>query len=362
MPSHDLLVYDDDSRQLHLKIRIQLVEDALAAVQSDQTTDTFENAKVEGYSSRDALLSAIANRNPSDWAVAFIDLEDRDGSMRGGRMIRTIREHHELMCRCMPTAMTIYTNPVMQLDLQPWSFAIVGVAAPDSPQRLADALRAMADRHPTEPTPRCDAFPEIEPKETWDRGIAEAFYRFFKTNMRRGDDIVIRHLARDVPNEVTNRRLAVLPNRDANARRDLNHFNKEIEYYNQGWNSQVVKEEVKRFVDEMRYRGLRDPLDPSRVATAADAWRDRRVRDRAWVPSRSAPAVSDFFDSFESERRRLGRASNRQADEEAFHQARAHATSRHPDVPSDYYEHIVHVLLDILRADQEQALHGAPPD
>src|SRR4051812_26032390 len=98
MGQHDIFVYDDDTRQLHLRTRAMLTEDALALLADDTDVDPEVKrhaaaAEVRGFAEREDLLQAIEARRAADWVIGLLDLQHADGSMRGGRILRTIRRH-----------------------------------------------------------------------------------------------------------------------------------------------------------------------------------------------------------------------------------------------------------------------------
>lgn len=354
MARHDIFVYDDDTRQLHLRIRCGLAVDALRALadslpEGDALRDQVQHTEVRGFSSREQLLTAIEARQPFEWVIALIDLQDSDGTMRGGRILQTIRDHPELRRRCMPAALTAYAHPGMHLELQHRGFALVNIASTDSPARLRDALAAMLARHPTAEDPQCEVFPDAEPLEQWQQRSREAFFRRFGFAPHMGDDLVIRHLALEIPDTVTNLRLKAL--RDAghaHVRKSVDDFKRQLAETN-GWALPTVIREVRAFVAETAQRDFADPVDPGELPTVLAVWRTSELRRRARFPTALAAALDDFFRRLERELAvSEGGRQSRVAAELALQAARTDTANRHHIAP-ERLDHAVLVLLDVVR-------------
>lgn len=355
MGTHDILVYDDDeSLRGNLAVRCVIVRDALSRLRAThagrEPIDTMaRGAEVQGFDTREGLLTAIEARNKSEWAIALVDLQDADGSMRGARIMRTIREHPELAGRCMPAALTVHANPAMQRALHQWAFTLIAMASVGSAPRLTEAMAEMYGRHPSEQVPGCSSFPEAdEPGAS--PVFAENFDRWFGVRPRFGDDLVVRHVDRGIPDTVTDRRLrAASANSRGQWRRSVEDFKKEIALAN-GWERASVAPRVRAFVGEMVRLDFEDPINPREINTAAALWRDAAARTRARIPNQHCPTVDAFFLRFRAHLdSSAGSLQNAAIHEKALHAACADVVESHR-VSVDWIHHVLHVLLDLARA------------
>lgn len=353
MARHDILVYDDDeSLRGNLSTRRLLVEAALQmltnlAGDSDPVRELALRARVIGFDTREGLLQAIETRRKSDWAIALIDLEDADGSMRGARIIRTIREHAELRARCMPAALTVHANLAMEQALEPWAFALIAIRSTTASERICAALRELYARNPTEKSPGCAAFPEAEELAATP-AFRELVHRALGIDPWLGDDVVIRHIARGIPNTVTDSRLAALASASNGApwRRTVDEFKQAVAKAT-GWDSATTDLRVRAMFSRMPRWEAEDPLHPKEIKTAASVWADPAGRQLARIPVAKWQAVNGFFEVFE-ERLRVspGSTQNAALHERASIEARAETVRRHGVLP-DWIDHTLHVLLDV---------------
>jgi CheY-like chemotaxis protein len=351
--THDILIYDDDALRGNLASRCLLARDALERLRASLPTQSpclqaATGAQILGFGTRESLLAAIEQRAKTDWAIGLIDLQDADGSMRGARIVRTIREHPELRGRCIPAALTVHANPAMQRALRPWAFALVAVASVGSATTLSTALAELYARHPTEETPDCSAFPEAEEPGGWP-GFAENFARRFGVRPRFGDDLVMRHIDRDIPATVTDARLheAAAGSR-GQWRRSVEDFKTELARAKQ-WETASVAPMVRAFLSDMVRLDFDDPINPKEINTAATLWHERTTRRQTRIPVTDAPAVDAFFKEFQQQLLlSSGSPQNASKNEKAFVAARAAVVESH-SVNDDWINYVLQVLLDVSR-------------
>lgn len=351
--THDILVYDDDALRGNLETRCKIANDALDMLRGslpddDPIVELTRGAEIAGFGTREDLLQAIERRNKSDWAIALIDLQDADGSMRGARIIRTIRDNPELRLRCMPVALTVHANPAMQRALRPWAFALVAMGSTRSAAHLSDALVDLYGRQPSAEAPGCSPYPEADEPDA-SRAYAENFYRRFKVHPRLGDDLVISHIDRDIPGTVTDARLhAQSAASGGQWRRSVADFKDEVAHAND-WGTASVARMVRAFLADMVRLDFDDPINPQEINTAGGLWRNRSTRLRTRIPVAAAPVLDAFFSEFETQvALSTGSPQNAGMNEHALVVARASVAKRH-QVSEDWIVYALHVLLDLAQ-------------
>jgi hypothetical protein len=292
MGRHDIFVYDDDTRGQNLTVRCELVRCALEHVQREDADPEARRALAEsdviGFSKRYELLDAIANRSAHQWSLGLLDLQDRfRQQMRGGRMLRTIREHPELRRRCMPGALTVFAHPAMQIDLAPYSFALIDIASPDSPQRIAQALNDMAARDPTAEHPACPLYPPAAITDTgWRRDFKRRFEQRFAVTPLNGTDLILRAINQRIPDSVINVQLQALPSPRWTS---VSAFKQALADAH-GWTYDSICRAASDFL-ECSIPDTHDPLDPVALPLARSVCDSRPLASQTYLRPNLMSAV-----------------------------------------------------------------------
>lgn len=351
MPKHDLLVFDDDER-LNLELRAEYAGRALrdlpAALGRSMSPDEIERLGVEswsvfGFSSRSAFLEHVARRPAADWAFALIDLEGRDTSMLGARIIRVVREHDLLRPRCMPLALTIHVDPAIAVGLRDLAFAHVQMGGSAAVDRIVDALATLLtrNRHPTATEPDCVAFPEMAPLAEWGRTFRARFEREFGFPLMSGDDLILRNIYAQIDDKITNARLAQVPG--TRRTKGVSGFKQEVTKRGR-MSTATATRKLREFVIAAGRRSLDDPVNPADIEGTQAAWITPAIRERAYLPRRYTPAMDEFFETYH---RRMHGVSNHNAvgREQAYQHARERA-GRHLDDGPRRIDHAILTLRD----------------
>jgi hypothetical protein len=280
----EILLYDDDSQAA--EGRRLLLGRVLKG----------EFPKSNVFVKREELLRALQERKPTDWVIGLFDLEDRNRTMRGAHLMRTIREHPELHRRCVTGALTVHVNPAMCRALDGIAFAAIAFGRPDGEAVTAAGLEYLSSRNPGERRPQCRPFPLTDDVQR--PAFHEAFQRRFGFPPRPGDDFVLLQLMRGAEDSVTNTMLAKLVKASPVGRPSVTSFKQDVKKF-RDWDPDTTLEVIEDFALERE--GIYEPLDPGKLPTALRVLSDRTALERARLPTKTIVLLK----TFESEWSRL---------------------------------------------------------